>query len=370
MSVQVGEIIGDYQVVSLLGRGGMGSVFKVRNVISDRFEAMKVLLPDLSGAPDLAERFTREIKTLASLQHPNIASLHTALRHENQLLMVMEFAEGSSLEQLLSSRAVHLWEGVGYLRHVLDALGYAHSRGVIHRDIKPANIMAAPGGVVKLLDFGIASSAGRTRLTQSGEVIGSAYYISPEQIRTGTTDHRSDLYAVGVTLYELATGRRPFIGDNAYTILCAHLEQQPLAASDANPMVPPLLSGIIDRSLDKNPGRRFQSAAEFGAALGVFEGGKAPGAAVPSIEPAVPTRTPIPEPLSRTHIPAGAAPPEALEKLKKDLAAFIGPMARVLVARAAKGGTSLEQMYTSLALEIASDKDRARFLASRPRAGT
>src|SRR5437588_6104476 len=144
MNFDIGSTIGDYQIVGILGAGGMGKVYKVRNVISDRAEAMKILLPDLATAPELADRFLREIKLQASLEHPNIASLHTALRVDNQLLMLMEFVDGVTLEQKLKEGPLAVPAAVDYISHVLAALDYAHTRGVIHRDIKPANMMLTP----------------------------------------------------------------------------------------------------------------------------------------------------------------------------------------------------------------------------------
>src|SRR5579862_3797551 len=211
VNIDVGSIVGDYQIIAVLGAGGMGKVFKVRNTISDRIEAMKVLLPDLAGEPDLADRFLREIKVQASLEHPNIAALRTALRFENQLLMVMEYVEGVALDQRLRSGPLPVAESVHCIDQVLAALSYAHGRGVIHRDIKPANMMLTPGGTVKLMDFGIAKAATDCKLTMTGTTMGSLYYMSPEQIRgTQTLDARSDLYSLGVSLYELVTGKRPF----------------------------------------------------------------------------------------------------------------------------------------------------------------
>src|SRR6202789_3126895 len=141
MNLQIGSTIGDYQIVGVLGAGGMGKVYKVRNVISDRLEAMKVLLPDLVAQPELADRFLREIKLQASLEHPNIAALHTAVRVDNQLLMLMEFVEGVTLEQRLKDGPLPVTEAVDYIAQALSALEYAHQQGVIHRDIKPANMM-------------------------------------------------------------------------------------------------------------------------------------------------------------------------------------------------------------------------------------
>src|ERR1035441_3533556 len=172
MNLEIGTTVGDYQVVGILGAGGMGQVYKVRNVISDRVEAMKVLLPDLVNQPDLADRFLREIKVQASLVHPNIAGLHTAVRVDNQLLMLMEFVEGVTLDQNLKDGPPPAAEAVNYVMQVLAALEYAHARGVVHRDIKPGNMMLTPNGVVKLMDFGIARSATDHKLTQTGTTVG------------------------------------------------------------------------------------------------------------------------------------------------------------------------------------------------------
>src|SRR5215831_6130920 len=152
MNLEIGSTVGDYQIVGILGAGGMGKVYKVRNVISDRIEAMKVLLPDLAAAPELADRFLREIKVQASLEHPNIAALHTAVRQDNQLLMLMEFVEGVTLEQKLKEGPLPVEKAVDVIRQVLAGLEFAHAHGVIHRDIKPANMMLTPTGVVKLMD--------------------------------------------------------------------------------------------------------------------------------------------------------------------------------------------------------------------------
>src|SRR4051795_6124512 len=148
--------MGDYQILSVLGSGGMGRVYKVRNAITDRVEAMKVLLPDLQGHEQVAARFSREIKVLAALNHPNIATLHTALTIDNQLVMIMEYVEGLPLSAVLARGPLAPAEALTYIDQILDALSFAHQRHVIHRDIKPANMMLTPDGTVKLMDFGIA----------------------------------------------------------------------------------------------------------------------------------------------------------------------------------------------------------------------
>lgn len=269
MAFNIGDTIGDYQVIGILGAGGMGKVYKVRNVISDRVEAMKVLLPDLAHEPELADRFMREIKLLASLNHPNIAALHTAQRFENQLLMIMEFVEGRTLEQRLKeSGKLGVREAVECISQTLAALAYAHERGVVHRDIKPANMMEMADGTVKLMDFGIAKAAADRRLTMTGTTLGSLYYMSPEQVKgSGNLDGRSDVYSVGVSLYELVTGTRPFKGDSDYSIMVAHLEQLPVPPIQLDPSLPAALSEIILSAIQKDAGERFQSAQAFRSAL-------------------------------------------------------------------------------------------------------
>ena len=226
-------------MVGILGAGGMGQVYKVRNVISDRVEAMKVLLPDLVNQPDLADRFLREIKVQASLEHPNIAALHTAVRQENQLLMLMEFVEGVTLDQKLKDGPLPAAEAVNYVLQVLAALEYAHARGVVHRDIKPANMMLTPGGVVKLMDFGIARLAADPKLTQTGTNGRVLVRHVAEQIQGVTApDARRHLYSVGVSLYELVTGKRPFDGDSQFAIMSAHLQGTPVPPVTIDPRLP------------------------------------------------------------------------------------------------------------------------------------
>jgi eukaryotic-like serine/threonine-protein kinase len=268
MNFEIGSTIGDYQIAGMLGAGGMGKVYKVRNAISDRVEAMKVLLPDLAGEPELADRFVREIKVQASLEHPHIAALHTALRVENQLLMLMEFVEGETLDGRLKAGPLPVPEAVEYIAQALSALSYAHQRGVIHRDIKPANMMLTPKGAIKLMDFGIAKAATDRKLTMTGTTMGSLYYMSPEQIQgAATLDARSDLYSVGVSLYELVTGKRPFDGDSQFAIMAAHLEKAPVPPVTLDPRLPEELNEIILLSVAKDPNARFQTADAFRNAL-------------------------------------------------------------------------------------------------------
>jgi serine/threonine protein kinase len=305
MNYEVGSRVGDYEILKILGTGGMGCVYKVRSVISERVEAMKVLLPNLESDPELADRFMREIKMQASLDHPNIAALHTALRIDNQLVMLMEYVEGATLESMMKSGPVPIDRAVDYMTQVLAALSYAHARSIIHRDLKPANMMVTPGGLVKLMDFGIAKMTADRKLTQTGRTVGSLYYMSPEQINGAQNlDPRSDLYSLGVTLYEVATGVKPFEGDSEYSIMAAHLKNIPRPPIQISPKLPAALNEIILIALEKDPAKRFQTADAFRSALLTVLGPRQMRAAAPSPAAGVQTA----DPTLQTRTPAAAIP--------------------------------------------------------------
>jgi serine/threonine-protein kinase len=245
----------------------MGEVYQVRNTISDRIEAMKVLPAALQSNKELQERFLREIKISAALRHPHIAELRTAQRVDGLLVMVMEFVDGVTLDYLTRNGPLPLKNALHYTKQVLDALGFAHQRGVVHRDIKPQNVMVTEGDSVRLMDFGIARSLGEQTLTMTGMTLGSLFYMSPEQIRGDEVDARSDLYSMGVLLYEMTTGQRPFQGTSGYTVMAAHLEKAPPPPIERNPDLPAALNDVILRALSKDPSSRFQSAAAFKAEI-------------------------------------------------------------------------------------------------------
>ena len=300
MDYEIGSRAGDYRILDVLGAGGMGKVYKVQNVISDRIEAMKVLLPNLEGDPELADRFVREIKVQARLDHPNIAALHTAMRIDNQLMMLMEFVEGVTLEHMLKSGPIPIARAVDYIAQVLSALSYAHAHGVVHRDIKPANMILTPQGTIKLMDFGIAKLTADHKLTQTGATVGSLYYMSPEQIKGATDlDARSDLYSLGVALYEIVTGARPFQGDSEYSIMSAHLEKTPIPLLQIDPTLPDALNAVVLMSIEKDPSKRFQSADAFRNAL---------LSVVPAAQQAAPRPAPQPPPAARTPFPVTVTP--------------------------------------------------------------
>jgi eukaryotic-like serine/threonine-protein kinase len=328
---RVGQPIGDYEILSILGVGGMGKVYKVRNVISDRVEAMKILLPDLTSNQSLADRFLREIRLLATLSHPNIAVLRTALTYENQLAMIMEFVEGETLANRSARASLSTADAVDYADQVLSALSYAHKQNIIHRDIKPANMMLTPQGVVKLMDFGIARSSTDGSLTSTGTTLGSLNYMPPEQVRGEAADARSDIYSFGVSLYEMLTGKLPFQGDSQYSLMTAHLHQTPAEPITLRGDLPAGLNEIIMMAIAKDPASRFQTADAFRAALSSVKASNLPASTTTAIAPTpkpsgattlvdrpptprmattpAPPRTPAPAPSAAPMPVAAASPP-------------------------------------------------------------
>ncbi|HEY6467763.1 MAG TPA: serine/threonine-protein kinase, partial [Candidatus Acidoferrales bacterium] len=303
----IGTRKGDYEILALLGVGGMGQVYKVRNVLSDRVEAMKVLLPNLADQKMLADRFIREIKVLAGLHHPNIAELRTALTIDNQLVMIMEFVEGSPLSARVQQGGIPYGQALGYIQQVLAALSYAHSQKIIHRDIKPANMMLTPKAVVKLMDFGIARQEGDVALTTTNSTVGSIAYMSPEQVKGEPVDARSDLYSVGVSLYELVTGQRPFQGDTGFSIMRAHLETIPKPPVELRPDLPVGISDLILMAVAKEPAKRFQSADAFSRAISSLLPVVESTAATVAVPPSDPTMI-APSPVGATMAAADSSP--------------------------------------------------------------
>jgi serine/threonine protein kinase len=377
MSIEPGILIGDYQVIGQLGAGGIGQVYQVRHTISHRIEAMKVLLPQQLAAQDTTDRFLREIRMLASLSHPNIASLHTAFRHEGQLMMIMEYVEGDTLRVRLRMAPITIGQSLAYARQVLIGLIYAHGMGVVHRDIKPSNIMITRGDHVKLLDFGLALSDHATEHTRTGLIMGSPHYMSPEQVMGGRVDARTDIYSMGVTLYQLLTGRPPIDGPSDYAIATAHLHEVPVPPMQINSALPASLSDTVMRSLAKAPADRFQTALEFLDALELKVAEETMTLVVPTLtspresssqrlKRAEQSSTPMPTPTTsasrESRTLTGAS---VLENVAKELAQYVGPIARILVNRAATRTATLDQLYAAVVGEIGSDPDRNKFLATR-----
>ena len=364
MPITVGDQIGDYEITGILGAGGMGQVYQVRHTISNRTEAMKILAPGRAVSDELVARFLREIQLLASLHHPNITEFHTAFRHDGELIMIMEFVEGHTLSAKLSSAPMTLATGLNYIQQVLSGLAYAHERSIVHRDVKPSNIMISRDGHVKLLDFGLALPILDPQFTRSGMILGSLPYMSPEQVLGKQLDARSDVYAVGVTLYQLLTGRLPFQAANEYEIASAHLKSSPPDPVAINPNIPVRLSKIVLKSLSKPPDERFQTAKEFLDSISLLHTGETATLAASTLprnaEAALASNTPIKQ----------AIDPNVLDSVSRELAFHVGPIAKVIVSRAAKRAISLDELYKLLATEISTEKSRQDFLATRNKYST
>jgi serine/threonine-protein kinase len=348
----------------------------VRHIISDRHEAMKILLPDQTSTPEMEERFRREVRTLGTLSHPNIAQLHTAFYYEGQLAMVMELIPGETLRDRRMNAQISLTEALGYISQVLQALVYAHRLGVVHRDIKPSNIMITTGGVVKLLDFGIALTGQNSDLTRAGYLLGSVNYMSPEQINGAKAGTCSDLYSVGVTLYELLTGLLPITGANNYEIMMGHVNKTPVAPDVIAPMVPAQVSRAVMRALAKDPAKRFANAEEFLTALRPDSGLSADAVSwAPSPSPTAASILPGTGTATRSSVgslgtvassSSGLQSP-ALEDVVRKLAVYIGPVAKFVVKKLAAQSEDLDFIYREAAKHIQADADRTAFLRTRPR---
>src|ERR1051325_1728573 len=219
MTFTAGQIIGDYTIIGLVGSGAVSSVFRARHSLTKREEALKVLKVEGPDPEQQGQRFLREIRVQASLDHPNIVPVHHAFHLNQDLIMVMDLVEGTSLRSMLDRRSIPVALAIDYVCQALKALGYAHSRSIVHRDVSPANMIVTPEGVVRLTDFGLAKAASDPQLTQTGAAVGSLYYMSPEQVKgVEEADPRSDIYSVGAVLYELVTGRKLFEETDAFSI--------------------------------------------------------------------------------------------------------------------------------------------------------
>ncbi|MCX7943006.1 MAG: SUMF1/EgtB/PvdO family nonheme iron enzyme [Deltaproteobacteria bacterium] len=258
----------NYEVVKKLGEGGMGVVFHAIHNLSGQEVAIKMLPPELSKDDGIRSRFINEARLLAKLDHPNIVTLYNFLEEDQKFYLIMQFVRGKTLEEYIKERGkLSIDEVVNIFSQVCDALGYAHQMGVVHRDIKPANIMITPDMRVKVMDFGIAKLTGGTRLTATGIAVGTVWYMSPEQIRGAELDARSDLYSLGVTLFEALTGKVPFDSESDYEVRKCHVEVNPPSPLIINNSLPKAAETILLKVLSKNPDDRYQSAQEFKKAI-------------------------------------------------------------------------------------------------------
>ncbi|MFO0564714.1 MAG: serine/threonine-protein kinase [Polyangiaceae bacterium] len=269
----LGQMVGSYRVSQLLGKGGMGSVYKgVHPSIGSRV-AIKFLSQECAQHPALVERFFAEARAVNLIRHDNIVSVSDlASTPDGRPYIVMELLDGAPLSAFMKRYGgLPLGTLCRVLMDVLDGLDAAHAKGIVHRDLKPDNVFISPGGRVKILDFGIAKlrpdQGGVSDATRTGSLLGTPQYMSPEQAQGMHVDHRSDLYAAGVMLFEGATGQRPFPAQTLYELLKAHVEQMPPAPSLLRPEIPPALETVLLHALQKDPNYRYQSAQDFKAAI-------------------------------------------------------------------------------------------------------
>jgi serine/threonine protein kinase len=273
----IGQQVSHYRILGKLGGGGMGVVYEAEDLKLGRHVALKFIPENLIGDSKSLERFTREARAASQLNHPNICTIHGIEDNNGHPFIVMEKLDGESLKQHISGHPMPLEEVLDVGVQVSDALAASHVKGIVHRDIKPANIFITPGGQVKVLDFGLAKlvhseeDGGDQSLTAVGVIPGTAVYMSPEQARSETVDARSDLFSLGVVLYEMATGKKPFSGKNSLLTLDAVLHSKPVPPRELNPKIPIELQGIIGKAMEKDRGRRYQSAAQIRSDLAMLK---------------------------------------------------------------------------------------------------
>ncbi len=260
----IGQRISHYQIFEKLGGGGMGVVYKAKDLKLDRFVALKFLPPHLSADEDEKKRFIHEAKAASALDHPNICTIHEIGETEDgQLFIVMAYYDGETLKQRISRGQLAVAEAVEIIKQVGQGLAKAHEHGIIHRDIKSANVMLTKDVIVKILDFGLAKLAGGTQLTKTGMAMGTVAYMSPEQVQRLPVDHRTDIWSLGVVLYEMLTGKLPFEGEHEQPIMFGIVSDEPPSVRSLKPEVSVGLEQIVNRAMAKEPAERYQNISEL-----------------------------------------------------------------------------------------------------------
>lgn len=282
----VGTTVSHYKIVDRLGAGGMGEVFLAFDTELERKVALKFLPPHVAPAPDALERFKREAKSTAALQHPNIVTIHEIGEHDGRHFIVMAYIEGDLLSDLIARNDLPVERTVDIALALCDALGEAHSVGIVHRDLKPNNIIVDGHGRAHVLDFGLAMVSGETKLTQEGTTVGTLHYMSPEQSRGDDVDARTDIFSLGAIIYEMVTGRHAFSGDHATAIYYKIANEDPQPLSRYNNQATPELERVVMTALAKDPDLRYQTMSGLGAALKTLRGGSQVTGAMSATHPA------------------------------------------------------------------------------------
>lgn len=258
------KLDGRYELLELVGIGGMADIYKAKDITEERIVAVKILKNEFSASEDFLRRFRNESKAIALLSHPNIVKIYDVGFTDKIQYIVMEYIDGITLTEYIERQGVLKWrDAVHFTTQILRALQHAHDRGIVHRDVKSQNVMLLSDGTIKVMDFGIARFNRETDKTMSEKAIGSVHYISPEQARGEVTDEKSDIYSVGVMLYEMLTGEKPFDGENPVSIALKHMQSVPKRITEINNSIPEGLEEITVKAMQKEPSKRYQTAGEM-----------------------------------------------------------------------------------------------------------
>jgi eukaryotic-like serine/threonine-protein kinase len=365
-----GRTIGRYRVEGLVGAGAMGEVYRAYDPVIDRPVAIKVLRSELvasSGSEQFLQRFRREARAAGHRSHPNIVAVWDFGEHDGAPFLVMEFVEGCSLSELIrASGPLEPSRAASIINQVLSALGFAHQNGIIHRDVKPSNILVLQNDEVKVADFGIAR-IDASDFTIVGDLLGTPAYMAPEQLSGATVDHRTDLFAVGVILFEMLTTVKPFRGRSLTEIISFMENRGPEDIGVLNPAVPDPLKRVVVKSVAFDPAQRYADAAGFAKAISEALPLLSLTRQVTETEAARPAIAEIAPPPSAAASPAppveAVLDPDLLREIERDLATFIGPMASVIVRRAVRQTNDLLALYELLGSQVNNPRERAEFLA-------